>query len=147
MAVALLCGVGGIGVSPWMALLLILEAAALLLLLYLRTRLAWALPALRRSRITSGLVEALTIRSGHRDCLFTPRTELVLMAAAFIILAVISVPIAKAAYGSGSLLLYGVLLGGAVVLAVKRLSDPERPPRAYWLSFALLLRRGDVAQH
>jgi hypothetical protein len=142
MAVALLWGVGGIGVSPWMALLLILEAAALLVLLYQRTRLARALPPLRRSPITAGLVKALTTRSGHRDGLFTPRTELVLMAAAFIILAVISVPMARSAYGpfgGGSLHLYGVLLGGAGVLAVGRFSDPERPPRAYWLSFGLLL--------
>lgn len=141
MAVGLIWGVGGIGASPWMALLLILEAAALLGLLFLRTRLPQVPPLLRRTPITTGL-EALTVRSGNRGGLFTPRTELVLMAAAFIILAVISVPIASAAYGSfggGSLHLYGVLLGGAAVLAVGRLSDPERPPRAYWLSFALLL--------
>lgn len=142
MAVAMLWGVGRLGVAGPMAGLLLLEAMALLVLLYMRTRLPDALGIEARGPLSRILVDAITIRSGNRYGLFTPRTELVLMALAWMILAVISIPIARAAYGpfgGGSPHLYAVLLGGAAVLALDRLSSPEATPRNYWLSFVLLL--------
>ncbi|MEB3244190.1 MAG: hypothetical protein VKO44_11215, partial [Cyanobacteriota bacterium] len=79
------------------------------------------------------------------DGLFTPRFELVLMALAWMILALISVPIARAAYGplaGGSLHLYAVLLAGALLLALDRWlakEEDDQSSRDYWLSFAVLL--------
>lgn len=79
MAVAMLWGVGRLGVAGPMAGLLLLEAVALLILLYMRTRLPEALRIKARGPLSRTLVDALTIRSGNRYGLFTPRTELVLM--------------------------------------------------------------------
>jgi hypothetical protein len=141
LAMGLALGVGPIGMGPAMVLLLVLEAAALLALLYLRTRLPRHLPLVSRSGIATRAVEALTTPSGVPDGLFTPRTELLLMALAWMALALISVPIAAAAYGpfgGGSLHLYGLLLGGALVLAFWRRCGAPRP-RAYWITFAALL--------
>ena len=95
IAGVLLWRVGDIGVARPMACLLILEALALLGLLYSRTRLgAWLLDLrpLRDRVIPRRVVEALAIRSGQRDGLFTPRFELLLMALAWMILALMSGP-------------------------------------------------------
>jgi len=135
---------------------LILEALALLWLLYARTRVPrWREEHARRLRRIPLAVpllkvfnrKALTVRSGERSGLFSARSKLVLMTAAWMILALISVPIARAAYGpfgGGSLHIYGVLLGGAGVLALDRLVDRDgveenMTPRQFWLSFGLLL--------
>jgi hypothetical protein len=149
IAAVLLGRVGDIGVARPMACLLILEALALLGLLYSRTRLgAWLLNHRRPLQdrvVPKRVVAALAIRSGQRDGLFTARFELVLMALAWMILALISVPIARAAYGpfaGGSWHLYGVLLAGALLLALDRwlATDRDDPPtRGYWLSFGVLL--------
>lgn len=156
MAGVLLWRVGAIGEGAWMALLLILEALALLWLLYARTRVPqWLEEHARRIRriplavplLTLVNRRALTVRSGNRSGLFSARFKLVLMTAAWMLLALISVPIARAAYGpfgGGSLHLYGVLLGGAGVLALDRLVDrdddeEDSKPRQFWLSFGLLL--------
>lgn len=156
MAAVMLWRVGAIGDGVWMVLLLILEALALLWLLYARTRVPqWLDEHARRIRriplavplLTVINRRALTVRSGNRSGLFSARSKLVLMTAAWMLLALISVPIARAAYGpfgGGSLHIYGVLLGGAGVLALDRLVDREgdeedRKPRQFWLSFGLLL--------
>lgn len=164
MGVMLLWRVGAIGMARWMALLLILEAGVLLWLFYARTRVpAWLAQAgtrLRRIPLAIPLLRllnrrALIVPSGNRIGLFSSRTELVLMGLSWMILALISVPMARAAYGplaGGSLHLYGILLGGAAVLALdrwfeqrrpaeaglRRCSDPI-PARQYWISFALVL--------
>ena len=156
MATAMLWRVGDIGTARPMALLLILEATILLLLLYARTRVTSWLEQLnplprrfnRAGRLSKLLnLEALTIRSGNRVGLFSSRSELVLMAAAWMILALISMPIARAAYGpfgGGSLHIYGVLLGGAVALAFDRIWEAstrragQPKPSSDWRIFGLL---------
>jgi hypothetical protein len=142
LAAGLAFGVGPIGAGPWMVLLLILEAAVLLRLLFIRTRLPRCMPVVSRSKFATLAWDALTIKSGSPKGLFSPRFELLLMALAWINLALISVPIAAAAYGpvgGGSLHLYGLLFGGALVLALWRWSGRPRPPRDYWITFALVL--------
>jgi hypothetical protein len=156
MAGALLVRVGGIGMGRPMVAGLVLEAGVLLWLFYARTRLVhWRQDhrrLLRRIPLTTfslSLVErlGLTVTSGKRMGLFSARAELLLMAAAWIVLALISVPIARAAHGpmaGGSLHLYGILLVGAAVLALDWLLDPDgggSPPaqQQYWTSFGLLL--------
>jgi hypothetical protein len=161
MAVVFLWRVGEIGMGRRMALVLILEAAVLLGLFYARTRLtAWlarVLPRVSRTPLAQSLLRiinrTLTVKSGSRLGLFSPGTELALMALAWTLLALIAVPIARAAYGplaGGSLHLYVVLLAGAGVLALERVTDldalmgtvkarEKSKSRQYWTSFALLL--------
>lgn len=164
LAGGLLVRVGGIGMGRRMAALLLLEAALLLWLFYARTRLLqWRkqyprlLRAIPLTHLTLRLVErlGLTVSSGNRMGLFSARTEVLLMACAWMILALISVPIARAAYGpmaGGSLHLYVILLVGAAVLALDWLTDPDTDANAdpdrggrraaqqqYWASFVLLL--------
>lgn len=162
MALVLLQRVGLIGVGPWMALLLSLEAAGLLWLFYARTRIRCWLRAKRQKRLPLAdalllrlIPPSLTVRSGERDGLFSPRTELALMALAWMVLTLISVPIARAAYGplaGGSRHLYGILIGGAAMLALdywaeeRRVAERQKQPSVplphsgpYWRSFALLL--------
>jgi hypothetical protein len=156
MAGALLARVGAIGMGQRMAVGLVLEAAALLWLFYARTRLLdWSRQPgslLRWIPLTTLGVRllqrlGLTVRSGKRSGLFSARAELLLMAAAWMILALISVPIARASHGplgGGSLNLYVILLVGAAVLALDWFIDSEGKggrdaQRKYWSSFVLLL--------
>ncbi|MEB3255596.1 MAG: hypothetical protein VKJ05_04315, partial [Synechococcaceae cyanobacterium] len=161
LAGGLLVRVGGIGMGRRMAAGLVLEAALLLWLFYARTRLLrWRThyPRLLRAiPLTLRLMErlGLTVSSGNRMGLFSARTEVLLMACAWMILALISVPIARAAYGpmaGGSLHLYVILLVGAAVLALDWFTDPDTDANAdpdrggrraaqqqYWASFVLLL--------
>ncbi|MFN9618254.1 MAG: patatin-like phospholipase family protein [Synechococcaceae cyanobacterium] len=156
MAGALLVRVGGIGMGRRMVAGLVVEAGVLLWLFYARTRLVvWRQDhrrLLRRIPLTTfslGLVErlGLTVTSGNRIGLFSARAELLLMAAAWMVLALISVPIARAAHGpmaGGSLHLYVILIVGAAVLALDWCLDPDPgdsnpAQQQYWSSFVLLL--------
>ena len=65
---------------------------------YLRIRLANTITL--HIRLLNRLVEALTISSGNRDGLFTPRAALVLLAQGWIILDSFSLPLAVPAYGT-----------------------------------------------
>ena len=140
MALALVRGVGDVGMSFPMAFLLLLEAITLLILLYLRTRLAVTIRL--PGRLLSRVVEAITVSSGIRDGLFTPRTELFLFGLAWLILSTFSLPIAlsaNASFSSSLLHLYVVLLAGVVVLVVRRIAMAEKPPIAYWIAVSIVL--------
>lgn len=140
MALALARGVGAVGSSFAMAWLLVVEAAALLTLLYLRTRFAHTITL--SGRLLSRVVEAVTISSGYRDGLFTPRTELVLLGLGWLILTSLALPIAVSAYGSFTISLvnlYILLLAGIAVLLVRRLGIGDTPPHAYWLTVGVVL--------
>jgi hypothetical protein len=140
MALALVRGVGHVGLSFAMAWLLVLEAAALLILLYLRTRIAKAITL--PSRALNRVVEALTISSGNRDGLFTPRAELVLLGLAWIVLTSFSLPMAASAYGTiriSFVNLFVLLLAGVLVLVLRRFVVGDKPPSAYWVTVAVLL--------
>jgi hypothetical protein len=135
-------GVGWVGSSPWMVLLLVLEAALLMALLYLRTNTSTPPGAESQARGLGRLVQALRVRSGVRDGLFTPRSELLLMAFAWLNLALITVPIARAAYGpfgGGIGHLYVLLVVGAGLLALRRWGGKEPAPPGYWKLFGILL--------
>lgn len=140
MALAFVRGVGHVGLSFVMAWLLVLEAAALLTLLYLRTRIARAITL--PSQALNRVVEALTISSGNRDGLFTPRTELVLLGLGWIVLTSFSLPMAASAYGAITISfvnLFVLLLAGVPVLVLRRFVVGDKPPPAYWVTVAVLL--------
>ncbi|MEB3335248.1 MAG: patatin-like phospholipase family protein [Cyanobacteriota bacterium] len=139
-------GVGWIGSAPWMVLVLVVEAAALMALLYLRSRTIRPAGCPTRATGLRRAVQALRVRSGDADGLFTPRAELLLMGLAWFNLALITVPISRAAYGPfGGQIghLYGLLLAGAVLLALWRLGRGEgkkaQTPLGYWLLYGILL--------
>ncbi|MEB3244311.1 MAG: hypothetical protein VKO44_11830 [Cyanobacteriota bacterium] len=141
-AAGLLFGVGWIGRAPQMALVLLLLAAALMSLLVLRTRASGTAASVRRATGLARLVQALSVRSGESDGLFTPRSELLMMALAWFNLALITVPIARAAYGpfgGGIGHVYALLLGGALFLGLWRYRGEFHAPPGYWKLFALLL--------
>lgn len=140
MALALVLGVGHVGQSFVMAWLLVLVAAALLILLYFRTRIATTITL--PSQLLNRVVEALTISSGKRDGLFTPRTELVLLGLGWIILTSFSLPMAVSAYGTiliSLVNLYILLLAGVLVLVLRRILIGDKPPPAYWATVAVVL--------
>ena len=143
MALALARGVGHLGLSFAMAWLLVLEAAALLILLYLRTRIAKVITL--PSRMLNRVVEALTISSGNRDGLFTPRTELVLLGLGWMVLTSFSLPMAASAYGTFTISfvnLFVLLLAGVLVLALRRFVVGDKPPPAYWVTVTVVLVLG-----
>lgn len=133
---------GGVGAGSVMALVLLLLAGLVLLLLYERTRLLQQFPELIKVPLIGFAVEAVGQPSQRPGSLFSPRVELLLMALAWGCLALMSVPIASAAYGAfggGILHLYVLLLIGALLLGLWHWTDQSRRPRSYWISFAVLL--------
>jgi hypothetical protein len=142
-------GVGDVGASHAMAALLLLGALALLLLLFLRTRLPAPLspPAGGAAAPLAHLLADLTVGSGQSEGIFSPIAELVMLCLAWLNLAMITVPIARAAYGpfgGGVLHLYGLLLAGALLIGLWRLGDDNRRSdsqrnRSYWFTFFALL--------
>jgi hypothetical protein len=132
----------GVGAGSVMAVILLLLAGLLLFLLYERTRLPQQFPGLVRMPWIGSAVEAIAQKSQRPGSLFSPRVELLLMGLAWGCLALISVPIAAAAYGpfgGGILHLYALLLGGALLLGIWHWRDRSKRPRSYWISFAVLL--------
>lgn len=134
--------VGDVGSAPVMVLLLLFLAAVLLVFFVQRTRAGARVAAAITFPLLKAPFKALTLTSGRPGGLFSPRTELVLMVLAWMNLALISVPIARAAYGSfggGVLHLYVLLLAGALLIALWRRGDQPPRPRAYWVTFAGLV--------
>jgi hypothetical protein len=134
--------VGWIESAPWMVLVLLLEAAALMGLLVVRSRTSEPTNPHKPATGLKRALQALRVRSGVADGLFTPRTELLLMGLAWLNLALITVPISRAAYGSfGGEIghLYVLLLAGAVLLALWRLGRTGRTPQGYWFLYGTLL--------
>jgi hypothetical protein len=145
-AAGFILGVGWIGSAPWMVLVLVLEATALMALLVVRSHTSQPPDAQRPATGLKRAVQALRVRSGERDGLFSPRSELLLMGLAWLNLALITVPISRAAYGpfGGEIgHLYLLLLAGAVLLALWRLGREGGrdggTPRGYWLLYGTLL--------